>query len=172
MARCGEWLAAELRRIGLLAECQATPRHPLVIAEWRGASDAPTVLIYGHYDVQPPEPLEGWASPPFVGTVRDGRLYARGAADDKGQLWIHLQALEACLATRGGLPLNVVMLIEGEEEVGSPSLPGLLTAQRGRMACDYVVISDTMMFAPDVPSILGSMRGLGVLRGHGPLGAD
>jgi acetylornithine deacetylase/succinyl-diaminopimelate desuccinylase-like protein len=95
-----------------------------------------------------------------VGTVRNGRLYARGAADDKGQLWIHVKALEACLASRGTLPVNIVMLIEGEEEVGSTSLPGFLAAHRERLACDYVVISDTMMFAPGIPNILGSMRGL------------
>ena len=161
VARCAEWLAAELRRIGLAAECHATPGHPVVMAEWRGApGGAPTLLIYGHYDVQPPEPLEGWASPPFEGTVRNGRLYARGAADDKGQLWIHIQALQACLATQGRLPLNVIVLIEGEEEVGSPSLHGWVAAQRSRLPCDYIVISDTMMFAPEVPNILGSTRGL------------
>jgi acetylornithine deacetylase/succinyl-diaminopimelate desuccinylase-like protein len=161
VARCAEWLASELRRIGLTAECHATAGHPVVMAEWRGAPPgAPTVLIYGHYDVQPPEPLELWTSPPFVGTVRDGRLYARGAADDKGQIWIHVQALEACLASRGSVPVNVVMLLEGEEEVGSTSLPGFLAAHRARLACDYVVISDTMMFAPGVPNILASMRGL------------
>ncbi len=161
VARCAEWLAAELRRIGLTAECHATPGHPVVVAEWRGApSGAPTILIYGHYDVQPPEPLELWTSPPFVGTVRDERLYARGAADDKGQLWIHITALEACLTARGALPVNVVLLIEGEEEVGSTSLPGFLATHHARLACDYIVISDTMMFAPDVPNILASMRGL------------
>ncbi len=134
VVRCAEWLVAELRRIGLAAECHATPGHPVVLAEWRDApSGAPTVLIYGHYDVQPPEPLDLWNSPPFVGTVRDGRLYARGAADDKGQLWIHIKAVEACLRSRGTLPVNIVMLIEGEEEVGSPSLPGFL-AETSRAA--------------------------------------
>ena len=161
VAQCAGWLAGELRRIGLAAECLATPGHPVVLAEWRGApAGAPTVLIYGHYDVQPPEPLEPWASPPFVGTLRDGHIYARGAADDKGQLWIHVAALEACLTARGALPVNVVMLIEGEEEVGSPSLPGVLAARRGDLACDYIVISDTVMLSPEVPNILGSMRGL------------
>jgi acetylornithine deacetylase/succinyl-diaminopimelate desuccinylase-like protein len=161
LVRCADWLAAELTRIGFATECRETPGHPVVLGEWRGApAGAPTVLIYGHYDVQPPEPLELWSSPPFVATVRGGRLYARGAADDKGQLWIHLKALEACLATRGTLPVNVVLLLEGEEEVGSPSLPGFLAAHRERLACDYVVISDTMMLAPGVPNILGSMRGL------------
>ena len=160
VARCAEWLAAELRRIGVAAECCATPGHPVVLAEWRRAPGAATVLIYGHYDVQPAEPLEQWDSPPFVGTERNGRLYARGAADDKGQLWIHVQALAATLAAHGALPVNLVMLIEGEEEVGSPSLPGVLAAHRERLACDYVLISDTVMFAPGVPNILASMRGL------------
>lgn len=161
VARCAEWLAAELRRIGLTAEAHPTPAHPVVLAEWRGAPrGAPTVLIYGHYDVQPPEPLDLWRSPPFNATVRDGRLYARGAADDKGQLWIHLKAIEACLATPGKLPVNLVLLLEGEEEIGSTSLPGFLAAHSERLACDYIVISDTMMYAPGVPNILGSMRGL------------
>jgi len=160
VARCAEWLASELRRVGLAAECCPTRGHPVVVAEWRGAPGAPTVLIYGHYDVQPPEPLEQWNTPPFVGTVRNGRLYARGAADDKGQVWIHVQALAATLAARGALPVNVVMLIEGEEEVGSPNLPVFLAAHGERLACDYVVISDTVMFAPGIPNILASMRGL------------
>jgi acetylornithine deacetylase/succinyl-diaminopimelate desuccinylase-like protein len=161
VTRCADWLASELRRIGLAVECHATAGHPVVLAEWRGAvGEAPTLLIYGHYDVQPAEPLEQWTSPPFVGTVRDGRLYARGAADDKGQVWVHIKALEACLRTRGELPINISMLIEGEEEVGSTSLPAFLEVHRERLACDYIVISDTMMFAPGVPNILASMRGI------------
>jgi acetylornithine deacetylase/succinyl-diaminopimelate desuccinylase-like protein len=160
VAGCAEWLAGELQRVGLTAECCATAGHPVVVAEWRGAPGAPTVLMYGHYDVQPPEPLDQWESPPFVGTIRNGRLYARGAADDKGQVWIHVRALAATLASRGALPVNLVMMVEGEEEVGSPSLPGFLAAHRERLACDYVVISDTVMYAPGIPSILTSMRGL------------
>ena len=161
VARCAEWLVSELRRIGLRP---SVTRRPGIRSCWPNGADAPsgapTVLIYGHYDVQPPEPLDLWHSPPFVGTVKDGRLYARGAADDKGQLWIHIKAVEACLMSRGTLPVNIVMLVEGEEEVGSPSLPGFLAAHRERLACDYIVISDTMMFAPGVPNILASMRGL------------
>jgi acetylornithine deacetylase/succinyl-diaminopimelate desuccinylase-like protein len=161
VARCAEWLASELRRIGITAEVCPTSGHPVVLGEWRGGGpNVPTLLMYGPYDVQPPEPLDQWRSPPFLGTQRDGRLYARGAADDKGQFWIHLKALEACLVTRGTLPVNVVMLLEGEEEVGSPSLPGFLLAHHDRLKCDYIVISDTMMHEPGMPNILASMRGL------------
>ena len=161
VARCADWLADEMRRIGLRAECHATAGHPVVLGEWRSPeSGAPTILVYGHYDVQPPEPLAQWSSPPFEGTVRDGRLHACGAADDKGQLWIHLKAIESWLGTRGKLPASIILLIEGEEEVGSPSLPGFVSAYRDRLACDYIVISDTVMFAPGVPNILASMRGI------------
>ena len=161
VTRCAEWLAAELRRIGLSAECHPTAGHPVVVGEWRGTErGAPTILIYGHYDVQPPEPLEQWASPPFEGTVRDGRLYARGAADDKGQVWIHLKAIEAWLRTWGALPANLILLLEREEEIGSPSLPEFIATHRERLACDYIVISDTVMLGPGVPNILASMRGL------------
>jgi acetylornithine deacetylase/succinyl-diaminopimelate desuccinylase-like protein len=161
VVRCAEWLAAELRQMGFSAETHPTSGHPVLVAEWRGAgSDAASILIYGHYDVQPPEPVELWSSPPFVGTVRDGRLYARGAVDDKGQLWIHVMALQAWLESRGALPVNVVLLVEGEEEIGSPSLPGFLAARKAQLAGDYVVISDTVMFAPGIPSILASMRGI------------
>ncbi|HEY8256576.1 MAG TPA: dipeptidase [Gemmatimonadales bacterium] len=161
VVRCAEWLASELRRIGFSADCHATSGHPIVLAEWRGApAGAPTVLIYAHYDVQPPEPVEPWLSPPFVATVREGRLYARGAADDKGQLWIHVSALEACLQVRGTLPINVLLVVEGEEEVGSPNLSGFLDAHRDRLTCDAILISDTMMLAPGIPNLLSSMRGL------------
>lgn len=106
---------------------ESTPGHPIVVGEWRGAgSDAPTLLIYGHYDVQPAEPLELWTSPAFEPTIRDGRIYARGSVDDKGQLYLHIKALEAHLATRGALPVNVIVLAEGEEEVGSVNLEAFL----------------------------------------------
>ena len=109
------WLADRMKAAGLKVEVMETPKHPVVVGEWRGApKGAPTVLIYGHYDVQPPEPLELWTSPPFEPTVRDGRVYARGAADDKGQLYMHVKALEASLANGGKLPVNVVVLAEGE----------------------------------------------------------
>jgi acetylornithine deacetylase/succinyl-diaminopimelate desuccinylase-like protein len=156
-----EWLAARLTHAGLATEIIATPGHPVVLAEWRGAGpDAPTLLIYGHYDVQPAEPLALWTSPAFEPTLRDGRIYARGSVDDKGQLYLHVKALEAHLAVRGTLPVNVILLAEGEEEVGSVNLAAFLAQHRERLRCDGVVISDSTMFAPGVPSILSSLRGL------------
>ena len=118
------------------------------------------MLVYGHYDVQPAEPLDLWTTPPFEPTMRNGRIYARGSVDDKGQLFAHMKALEAHLGTRGKLPVNIVVLAEGEEEVGSDNLEAFVTAQAKRLACDYVVISDSSMFAPGLPSILSSLRGL------------
>ena len=115
--RSAQWLANRMRDAGLEAEIIETPGHPVVLGEWRGAGEtAPTVLVYGHYDVQPPEPLEEWISPPFEPNERDGRIYARGSADDKGQLYMHIKALEALLTTHGTIPVNVVVLAEGEEE--------------------------------------------------------
>jgi acetylornithine deacetylase/succinyl-diaminopimelate desuccinylase-like protein len=159
--RAAGWLRDAIAAAGLTAEVIDTPGHPIVLAEWRGAGpDRPTVLIYGHYDVQPAEPLELWESPAFEPTVRDGRIYARGSVDDKGQLFLHVKALEAHLAVRGTLPVNVIVLAEGEEEVGSVNLAPFIAAHRERLACDAVVISDSAMFAPGIPSILSSLRGL------------
>ncbi len=165
--RAAEWVREQLARAGLEAETIATPGHPVVVGEWRGAGpDAPTVLIYGHYDVQPAEPLELWDSPPFEPDLRDGRIYARGSADDKGQLFLHIKALEAHLATRGHLPVNVVVLAEGEEEVGSPNLVPFVKEYRDRLAAQTVVISDSAMFAPGLPSLLFSLRGLAYFEIH------
>lgn len=162
-----EWFEARLAEAGLEAEIVETPGHPIVVGEWRGAGDdAPTVLIYGHYDVQPPEPLELWESPPFEPTERDGRIYARGSADDKGQLYMHVKALEACLANGGTLPINVVVLAEGEEEVGSPNLVPFVEKHADRLACDVVLISDTGMFAEGIPSVGFSLRGLAYFEIH------
>jgi acetylornithine deacetylase/succinyl-diaminopimelate desuccinylase-like protein len=167
MKEAGEWLADRLRDAGLTAEICETPGHPIVLGEWSGAGPgAPTVLIYGHYDVQPPEPLEEWESPPFEPTERDGRMYARGSADDKGQLYMHVKALEAHLATNGSLPVNVIVLAEGEEEVGSESLVPFVKENKERLACDYVVISDSNMFAEGLPSILFSLRGMAYVEIH------
>lgn len=163
--RAAAWLDAQCRRIGLTSEIIDTPGHPVVLAEWRKAKKgAPTVLIYGHYDVQPAEPLELWTSPAFEPTIRDGNIYARGSVDDKGQLWLHIAALEAHLATRGSLPVNVIVLAEGEEEVGSEHLADFVKSHAERLACDAVVISDSTMFAPGIPSILSSLRGLAYLQ--------
>jgi acetylornithine deacetylase/succinyl-diaminopimelate desuccinylase-like protein len=161
MQRAASWLAANLRAAGVDTEILPTPGHPVVLGEWRKApSGAPTVLVYGHYDVQPAEPLELWSSPPFEPTVRDGRIYARGAVDDKGQLFAHVKAIEAHLAARGTLPVNIIVLAEGEEEVGSDHLEAFVVEHAERLACDAVVISDSSMFAPGLPSILSSLRGL------------
>ena len=170
--RTAEWLRDKMEGAGLEAEVHETDGHPVVLGEWRGAgSDAPTVLVYGHYDVQPAEPLELWDSPPFEPEFRDGRLYARGSTDDKGQLYLHIKAAEAHLKDAGSLPINLIVLAEGEEEVGSPNLVPFVEAHEERLACDAVVISDTGMFAPDLPALLFSLRGLAYfeLRVVGPL---
>jgi len=160
-----QFVAHALTTIGFTAELIPTDGHPIVLGEWRGAGpNAPTLLVYGHYDVQPAEPLELWTSPAFEPTVRDGRIYARGSVDDKGQLYLHIKALEAHLAVRGTLPVNVIVLAEGEEEVGSVNLEAFLEREQTRLACDAVVISDSTMFAPGIPSILSSLRGMAYLQ--------
>ncbi|MEK9499997.1 dipeptidase [Gemmatimonadota bacterium DH-20] len=159
-----EWLSGRMTAAGLDSRVFETPGHPVVLGEWRGAgADAPTLLIYGHYDVQPAEPLELWTSPPFEPEVRDGRIYARGSADDKGQLHMHVKALESWLAGAGRLPVNVVVVAEGEEEVGSPNLLPFVEEMADRLACDAVVISDSAMFEEGLPSLLFSLRGLAYL---------
>jgi acetylornithine deacetylase/succinyl-diaminopimelate desuccinylase-like protein len=159
-ARAADWVAAALRKIGLTATIHATKGHPIVVGEWRKApAGAQTVLVYGHYDVQPAEPLDLWDSPPFEPTVRDGKIFARGSVDDKGQLYLHIKALEAHLSTRGTLPVNIIVLAEGEEEVGSDNLADFIEAHADQLKCDAVVISDSAMFAPGLPSILSSLRG-------------
>ncbi len=159
--RAAEWVAAAMRQAGMETEIVPTQGHPIVLGEWRGAGDgAPTVLVYGHYDVQPVEPVELWTSPPFEPTVRDGKIFARGAVDDKGQLFMHVKAIEAHLATRDRLPVNIIVMAEGEEEVGSEHLATFIEEHAERLAADAVVISDSSMFAPGLPSILFSLRGL------------
>ncbi|HEY4133188.1 MAG TPA: dipeptidase [Gemmatimonadaceae bacterium] len=159
-ARAAEWVLNSLKRVGLKATVHPTKGHPIVVGEWRNAPGAQTILVYGHYDVQPAEPLELWDTPPFEPTVRDGRIYARGSVDDKGQLYLHIKALEAHLKTRGALPVNVIVLAEGEEEVGSENLTEFIESHKDLLKCDGVVISDSAMFAPGLPSILSSLRGL------------
>ncbi|MCA9784385.1 MAG: dipeptidase [Candidatus Cloacimonetes bacterium] len=140
-----------------------TPRHPILTAEWRGAPGAPTVLVYGHYDVQPVDPLDLWDSPPFEPVIRNGKLIARGSADDKGQLYIHVKAVEALLAENGTLPVNIVMLFEGEEEIGSPNLEAFIHAHKDLLKCDVALISDTAMFGEGLPSICTALKGLAYL---------
>ena len=161
VARAADWLAQAMRDIGMDSAIHQTDGHPIVLGEWRRASpNAPTVLVYGHYDVQPVEPLELWTSPPFEPTVRDGRIFARGSVDDKGQLFLHLKAIEAHLRVRGALPVNVIVLAEGEEEVGSEHLAPFIERNASLLRCDAVIISDSAMFAPGLPSILSSLRGI------------
>lgn len=163
--QCAQWLSAHLQEIGLpLVEIHDTDGHPIVYAEdLRAGEGAPTLLVYGHYDVQPPEPLDEWISPPFEPQVRDGKIFARGATDDKGQFFAHLKGLEAWLKTSDTLPVNVKLLIEGEEEVGSPNLDPWIEANQEKLSCDAVIISDSSMFAPGIPSITYGLRGLAYL---------
>ena len=167
MRAAAEWLAERMGEAGLEVSLEPTDGFPIVLGEYRGAGpEAPTVLVYGHYDVQPPEPLDEWTSPPFEPEVRDGRLFARGSVDDKGQLYLHVKAIEAHMRANGSLPVNVIVLAEGEEEVGSENLMPFVNANRDRLACDYVVISDTTMVAEGVPTIGTSLRGLAYLEVH------
>ncbi len=158
--RAAQWLVEHLKQIGLSVELVETAGHPLVYAESPPVPGAPVVLVYGHYDVQPPDPLDQWTSPPFEPTVRDGNLYARGASDDKGQMLTHVKSLEAWLQASEQLPLQVKLLIEGEEEVGSEQLAAYLSQNVKILACDCVVISDTSQFAPGVPAITYGLRGI------------
>ncbi|MBI5443765.1 MAG: dipeptidase [Deltaproteobacteria bacterium] len=157
---CAEWLADVLRRAGFQSSVEPTGGHPAVLAEWRGAPGAPTVLIYGHYDVQPADPLEAWTSPPFTPTVRDGDVIARGASDDKGQVFCHVAAARAHLEVRGKLPVNLIFLVEGEEESGSTNLEQYVREHRERLACDAVIVSDSAQFAPGLPALTYGLRGL------------
>ncbi len=159
--RCANYLEGHLTDIGLENVRQfATDGHPIVYGEWLHAPGKPTVLFYGHYDVQPPEPLELWVSPPFEPTIRDGYLYARGVSDDKGQVFCHLKAIEALLKKNGKLPVNIKVLIEGEEEIGSVHLAPFVEKNQTLLGADVVLISDTPMFGPDQPSLCTSLRGL------------
>ena len=159
--RCAEWCADEMRRIGLQnVKLIDTPGNPVVYGDWLGAEGAPTILFYGHYDVQPVDPLELWESPPFEATIRDGEIYARGSADDKGQVFMHFKAVEAHMKQNGRLPVNIKFILEGEEEVGSEHLDDFVKSHRDELKADVVVISDSPMFARGVPSMCYGLRGL------------
>ncbi len=159
--RCANWCRDEMRRIGLQnVRLIETPGNPVVYGDWLGTPAAPTILFYGHYDVQPVDPLNLWQSPPFEATIRDGEIYARGAADDKGQVLMHLKAVEAYLTQSGRLPVNMKCILEGEEEVGSEHLDDFVRSHKEALRADVVVISDSAMFARGVPSICYGLRGL------------
>ena len=159
--RAAEWTADALRTAGMdNVRLIDTPGNPVVYGDWLNAPGKPTILFYGHYDVQPVDPVNLWTSPPFEATVRDGEIYARGAADDKGQVFMHIKAIEAHLKQGGGLPVNIKFFIEGEEEVGSVHLDDFVRDHKDDLKADVVVISDTTMFDRGVPSICYSLRGL------------
>lgn len=163
--RCAREVARQLEDAGL-EEVRVIPTagHPVVFGQWLHAEGKPTVLIYGHYDVQPEDPLEKWDTPPFEPTVRNGKVYARGATDDKGQFLAHIKAVKSLMAADGRLPVNVKFIIEGEEEIGSPHLAPFLKENQGLLEADLLVISDSAMFAPDLPSIVYGLRGLTYLQ--------
>ena len=163
--RAAEVLKSELARIGMEnVRLIETAGHPLVYADWLHAANSnggkPTALLYGHYDVQPPDPLDEWLSPPFEPTERDGNLYARGAVDDKGQMYMHIKALESLLASQRQLPLNVRVILEGEEEVGGEGIAAFVAAHPSELKADFALVSDTEMFAPGLPTLCVGLRGM------------
>jgi acetylornithine deacetylase/succinyl-diaminopimelate desuccinylase-like protein len=165
VAACAQWLARHLSQIGLTSEIIPTPGHPIVLARNEHRADRVTVLLYGHYDVQPPEPLDAWTTPPFEPTVRKtaagtDAIFARGAADDKGQIWAHMEAISAWQTVGGGIPVNLTVLFEGEEEVDSHHLADFVSSRRELLTADVAVISDTNCFSRGVPAITTALRGL------------
>ena len=168
--RAADYLADHLRGLDFEVDLTETDGHPIVYAEALEDDGRPTVLVYGHYDVQPPDPLDLWVTPPFEPTRRNGNLYARGATDDKGQMFTHIHGAEAWKKVRGRLPVNIKFLIEGEEETGSPNLEPYIAENRARLGCDVVVVSDTSQFGPGQPAITYGLRGIAYyeLRLKGP----
>ena len=161
LVRAAGFLSGKMKDAGLEnIRIITTPRHPLIYADWLHAIGKPTVLCYGHYDVQPPEPLEMWTTPPFEPTVRDGRVFARGASDDKGQLYTHIKAVEALRAVSGSLPVNLKFLIEGEEEIGSESIRDHVQNHAAELKADVALVSDLPMFAEDLPTLHTGLRGI------------
>lgn len=158
--RAAEWVAGQLRGMGLTTKVHPTPGHPIITAESPAVPGAPVVLVYGHYDVQPPDPLNEWISPPFEPTRREGNLYARGATDDKGQMFTHVKSAEAWLRSGTNLPVQLKFLIEGEEEVGSAHLDAFIERHKRELAADVVVISDTSQFGPGQPAITYGLKGI------------
>ena len=161
MISAAEFVADKLREAGMEnVKIIETKGHPLVYADWLHASGKPTVLVYGHYDVQPVDPINLWESPPFEPTIKDGKIYARGATDDKGQMYMHIKSVEAYFKTVGKLPLNVKFIIEGEEEIGSGNLEDFVNKNRELLKCDSVLISDTSLYGPNIPTLTYGLRGL------------
>jgi len=159
--RCAEFLSEKLRHAGMSkVEIYNTPGHPIVYGEWLGQPGKPTVLIYGHYDVQPVDPIELWSSDPFEPLIRDGKIYARGADDNKGQNYVHIKSVEAYFAAAGAPPVNIKFIFEGEEETGSENLIPFLNENKELLKCDAVLISDTSMYGPGIPTITYGLRGL------------
>src|SRR5512133_3519669 len=160
--KAAEFVASELRRIGMEhVEIIPTKGHPLIYADWLNAPGKPTVLCYAHYDVQPPDPLDEWVTPPFEPTERNNNIYARGAVDDKGQLWMVLKASESLMKTGGTkLPVNVRVILEGEEEVGGESIAEFVRKHGDRLKADFALVCDTELFAPDLPTLCVGLRGL------------
>ncbi len=161
MKKCAGFVADKLKQAGMKKiKIYNTKGHPLVYGEWMGAPGKPTVLIYGHYDVQPVDPIDEWSSPPFEPVIKDGKIWGRGANDNKGQNYVHIKSVEAYLNTMGKLPVNVKFLIEGEEEIGSHNLEIFLKENRNLLKCDAVLISDTSLYAEGIPTISYGLRGL------------
>lgn len=161
MIKSADFVAKKLKEAGIQkVKVIKTKGNPLVYAEWLGAPGKPTVLIYGHYDVQPVDPLELWDTPPFDPTVKNGKIYARGATDDKGQIFMHIKSVEAFLKTAGKLPLNIKFVIEGEEEIGSRNLQNFVNKNSKLLKCDAILISDTALFGPGIPTITYGLRGI------------
>ena len=160
---CAEWVKAKLAALGFGADLHETPGHPVIVARREPKPDRPTVLIYGHYDVQPVDPLEGWISAPFAPEIRDGKIFARGSTDNKGQNLAHILGVEETLRETGDLPVNVVFLLEGEEEIGSPNLDPFLARHAAGLRCDVIAISDTGMVGPGVPTMTYGLRGIACL---------
>src|SRR5262249_2157606 len=160
--RAAEFVANDMRRIGLEnVEVIPTKGHPLIYADWLHAPGKATVVGYGHYDVEPAEPLNEWITPPFEPTERNQNIYARGAVDDKGQLWMEIKAIEALMKAYGGkLPLNVKFIIEGEEEVGGESIADYVRKQKAQLKADLPLVCDNDLFAPDLPTLCVGLRGL------------
>ena len=163
---CAEYVSSKLSEIGLEnVKIFDTKLHPIVYGEWlKAGPDKPTILIYGHYDVQPVDPIELWTDPPFEAAVRNGKIYARGAVDDKGQVFVHIKSIQSHMKLNSSLPVNVKFIIEGEEEIGSINLDDFIESNKELLKCDYVVVSDTSMFGKNIPSICYGLRGLAYMQ--------